>query len=380
MDFNFTADQLELRALTEQILADHDDDARLEALDAAGTFYDDELLRTLGESGLLGVIVGDEDGGTGLGIIEAAMVLERVGAHASRVPLHAVSLLGLLPIARYGTAEQRSRLLPDALVGKQWLTAGLEEVGNADLLRPGTRATRSGDGWTVTGTKTGVPVADGAARILVPAATDEDEVVLLLVDPRASGVTLEEQTTGSRAPEALVTLDGVEVPAADVLGSTADGAEMLRTIVEHATVGLCALQLGAAESALAGTADWAKQRHQFGRPIGTFQAVSLRLADAYIALEGNRLTLWQAAWRLSENLPAAQEVAVAKYWAAEASTVVMTVSHRIQAGVGVDLTSKLPRFTLLSRHTEFSLGAGRVQSLRLGTLLADAAVGDAVEA
>jgi acyl-CoA dehydrogenase len=162
----------------------------------------------------------------------------------------------------------------------------------------------------------------------------------------------------------------VAVSKDDVLAGPDHGAVALRWTVERATTGLCALQLGAGQTALEATARWVSERRQFGRPLATFQAVSLRAADAFIALEGNRLTLWQAVWRLSEELPASAEVAIAKWWAAEAATTVMHTAHRLQGGVGVDMTSPLPRYTLLSRQLEFSLGAARQQLRVLGAAIA----------
>src|SRR6185503_18187114 len=119
-------------------------------------------------------------------------------------------------------------------------------------------------------------------------------------------------------PLGRLELAGVRVARSDVLGDPETGAATLQWMLEHAQVGLCALALGAAEHALELTAKYATERRQFDRPIGTFQAVSQRAADAYVDVETMRLTLWRAAWLLSEGRPASAEVAVAKYWAAEA--------------------------------------------------------------
>jgi hypothetical protein len=370
MDFTLTDEQRDIGALATRILADHATDDRLAELAAAGVWHDAALLKVFGDAGLLGVAIGEEHGGSGLGLVEAAVVLIAAGASAARLPLYATTVLGALPLQRFGSAAQRERWLPGVAAGTTILTGALEEPVGATLLAPATVARPDGAGWRLTGVKTCVPSADVAARILVPARAEDGGVALFLVDPEAEGVRRTAQDAGTGETLWLVELDGTVVGADDRLGAPQEGAAALAWIVEHATTALCALQLGASETALAATATWVSERQQFGRPLATFQAVSLRAADAYIALEGNRLTLWQAVWRLAEGLPATEEVAIAKWWAAESATTVLQTAHRLQGGVGVDMTSPLPRYTLLSRQLEFSLGAARQQLRALGTAMA----------
>jgi 3-oxocholest-4-en-26-oyl-CoA dehydrogenase beta subunit len=135
-------------------------------------------------------------------------------------------------------------------------------------------------------------------------------------------------------------------------------------------VGLCALAIGVCEEALRMTAEYTKTREQFDRPIATFQAVGQRAADSYIDTEAIRLTAWQAAWRISEGLPAAHEAAIAKFWAAEGGQRVVHAAVHLHGGIGVDKDYPLHRYFLLAKQIELTLGGTTPQLLKLGAMLA----------
>jgi alkylation response protein AidB-like acyl-CoA dehydrogenase len=128
---------------------------------------------------------------------------------------------------------------------------------------------------------------------------------------------------------------------------------------------------GACQAAVRLTAEYTTQREQFGKPIATFQAVGQRAADAYIDSEGVRLTAWQAAWRLAEELPATAEVAVAKFWADDGAQRVVHGAQHLHGGMGVDRDYPLHRYYLLTKHLALSLGGATTSLLRLGDVLAD---------
>jgi alkylation response protein AidB-like acyl-CoA dehydrogenase len=163
----------------------------------------------------------------------------------------------------------------------------------------------------------------------------------------------------------------VQLGAADVLGDPQRGLAIVEWIVERATAALAALALGVCSEALRLTAEYAKTRKQFDQPIAMFQAVGHRAADAYIDTEGIRLTTLQAAWRISEGLPAAKQIAVAKYWAADAGQRVVHAAQHLHGGIGVDKEYPLHRYFLYAKQLELTLGGSTSQLLRLGALLAD---------
>jgi len=228
-----------------------------------------------------------------------------------------------------------------------------------------------GGEWLLSGVKTTVFAAPLAALILVPAATPLG-VTVFLVAPGDEGVTVERQQVTGGGSAGRVTLAGVRLPAGRVLGSPASGLEIADWLVARGTVGLCALQLGVVERALELTSEYAKNRVQFGKPIGSFQAVAQRLADAYIDVEAVRLTMWQAAWRLSAGLPCDTEIATAKFWAADAGHRVAHTAVHVHGGVGIDLDYPLHRYFTAAKRCEFALGGATAQLRHIGAALASA--------
>ena len=154
------------------------------------------------------------------------------------------------------------------------------------------------------------------------------------------------------------------------------GRQITDWLVARATVGLCAMQAGVLERALELTAEYARNRVQFGKPIGSFQAVTQRLADAYIDTEAVRLTMWQAAWLLASggegDAAAATAVATAKFWAADAGHRVAHTAVHVHGGLGIDMSYPVHRYFVAAKHHEFALGGATAQLRRIGTDLARA--------
>ncbi|HWU21588.1 MAG TPA: acyl-CoA dehydrogenase family protein, partial [Nocardioides sp.] len=211
----------------------------------------------------------------------------------------------------------------------------------------------------LTGTKT-VVRAGMAANALLVTATGPDGPAVYLVAADAAGVRREAQRTSDGDRAAMIAFDGA---AGEPVGDAARFAELLVALS-------AAEQLGVTEGALRLTAEYAKTREQFGRPIGTFQAVSQRLADGFIDVLAQRLTLWQAVWRLSEGLPAATEVAVAKLWAADAGHRLAHTTAHVHGGVGIDLDGEAHRYFTAPKRFEFLFGGATDQALKIGRTFA----------
>ena len=364
MDFARSEEQEEVAGLAERILTDMVTVDRLRAVEGEdGDRFDREVWAALADAGLLGVGLPTEIGGSGLGIVEQCLVLEQVGRTVAPVPVLASGLLGALPIATFGTDEQRTRWAAPSISGAVVLTGALVEPANRRPEQPTTTAAPDGDGWRLSGVKTCVP-AGTVADAVVASATGPQGPALFLVEPGAAGVTIEPQRVTNGDLEARIALDGTP---AELL---TDDAGALPWLVERATVGLCAQAAGVVGRALELTAAYAKERVQFGRPIATFQAVGQRAADGYIDVEATRLVLWQAAWRLAEGLPAATEVQVAKYWASEAAHRVGHTAVHIHGGTGVDVDHPIHRYLVAARELELTLGGATDQLLRIGATLA----------
>ncbi len=370
MDFSFTEEQVATRDLAQQILDDRVTHERLKELEAGGESFDRDTWAELAKAGLLGIALPETVGGSGLGFVALSLLLEQVGRTVAPVPALPTIVLGALPIAEFGTDAQRQAHLPGVVAGDTVLTAALVELGT-DPAHPTTTAQRDGDGWELNGEKTCVPAGLIADRVLVPArAGDNGSIVVAIVDVSATGVTRERQDTTTGIPEAQLRLDGLRVGADDILGDPSSGAAIVEWIVERADAGLASTATGVCEQALAMTAEYTKTREQFERPIATFQAVGQRAADAYIDTEAIRLTALQAAWRLEEGLPAAAEVATAKFWAADGGQRVVHAAQHLHGGIGVDRDYPLHRYFLWAKHLELTLGGATPQLLKLGAILA----------
>lgn len=380
MDFELTTEQTEIVELAERILGDLADTAHVREVEESARAegrerLDERTWKALAEAGLVAICVPEELGGSGFGVLEAALVLERIGRRVTPVPYLPAVVGGAMTVAAHGTDAQRSSLLPAVLDGSSLVVPALAEPGNYVVPDgPATTARDRGDGTLVLdGEKWFVPWARTASHMLVPASTTAG-VEVLIVETGAAGVSFEDLDTTSGWPESIVRFDSVEVGPDSVLGGGAGtgdpGAQVVAELVRRLTVGVCALQAGVSEGALRLTATYTSERHQFGSPIATFQAVAHRAADAFIDTQGVQLTMLQAAWRLSEGLPADDAIDTAKYWATEGAQRVALAAQHLHAGIGVDTDYPLHRHYLLTRHLDLTLGGATEHLRSMGARLA----------
>jgi 3-oxocholest-4-en-26-oyl-CoA dehydrogenase beta subunit len=374
MDFvQYEADR-ELASLSRKILADQLTPERLAEAESEGDGIDRALWADLAAAGILSAALPESLGGAGLGLLAHCAVLAELGREVAPVPYLPSIVLGAGALARFGTAEQQQRWAAPAGRGELILAAALSEEDGDDPQAPSASAERAtGEaygGWRLSGVKTAVLAAPLADLLLVPAATPAG-VAVFLVDPGGHGVTVQrQQVTGGAAGR--VVLDGAPVGEDRMLGGPAAGREAAGWLVAHGTVGLCALQYGVAARALELTSAYAQGRVQFGKPIGGFQAVAQRLADAYIDVEAIRLTMWQAAWLLAAGLPSDTAVATAKFWAADAGHRVAHTAVHVHGGVGIDVDYPVHRYFTAATGNEFALGGATAQLRRIGAALAGA--------
>jgi acyl-CoA dehydrogenase len=332
----------------------------------------------LADAGVLAAALPESVGGSGFGVLEQCTVLVELGRAVAPVPYLPSIVLGAAALAEFGDDGQRERWVLPVVQGRLVLTAALESaapdaVSGAPAAVPGpagavSAAPREGGGWVLNGTVVAVPAGPIADLFLVPAETPAGRAVFL-VEPDDAGVRVARQRTVDLDSAGLLELADVALPADRVLGGVHGGAQVASWLAARATLGLCAFQLGVTERALELTAEYARTRVQFGRPIGGFQAVAQRLADAYVDVQAIRLTLWQAAWRLSAGQAADAELATAKFWAADAGHRVAHTAVHVHGGVGIDTDHPLHRYFVAAKRAEFALGGATEQLLRLGDLL-----------
>ena len=371
MDFSFTEDQNSIRDLVKQVLTDIVTDDSLKALDKEGTWFHERAWKQLAESEMLGLAIPEEYGGAGMGLTELCLLLQQVGRTVAPIPAVETLVSAALPLAEFGTAEQKDRFLGAIAQGRTVITPALVDLGSRDPLNPSSVAKSDGDGWRVSGQFSNVAYADLAERIVVPARTDGGSVVVLLVDPKSDGVRLAQQKGTNGQPLWLLELADAPVPAAYVLGGADQGEQVLRYLVDRTTLGICAVEYGIAEQALFMTANYAGERKQFGVPIATFQGVTQRVGDAYIYVQAMRSSMWQACWRLDQGLDADKELAVAKFFASEAGARVVAAAQHVHGGMGCDRAYQLFRYFMTSKHLEFTLGGTQESMTRLGDLISE---------
>lgn len=362
MDFTFSTEADDAAALAAEIVGDRATPERLREVEAAGDRFDADLWAALGEAGLLSLALREDVDGAGLGLVEAARVAVEVGQRVAPVP-YASHVAAAALLDRWADEDSRSRWLPGAASGSLLLAPALAEPLEMLPEAPSTRAVRAADGsWTVTGTKVLVRAGTRADLLLVT-ATDDEGPAVLAVDPGHADV--QAQRTSDGDVTAAVTF-------ADSPATRVGGPEAARLLGDLVLLLGCAEQLGVTRGATRLTADYARTREQFGRPIGTFQAVGQRLADAYIATLGQDLTLWQAAWRLDEGLEAATELASAALWCADAGHQVAHTTVHVHGGVGIDLDGEAHRYFTAAKRWELTHGGAGHHARRIGRTYADA--------
>ena len=362
MDFSINEDQEALRGLARKILSECAPPERIREIEAEGDRVDRALWQELAGANLLGVATGEAFGGAGLGALELGILLEEVGRAVAPVPVFETLVLGALPLAAFGSPEQQQAWLPRVSRGEVMLTGAF--AGTVVEAAP------QGDGWILTGELPMVPAASVADRILVVLDGSDGTPGACWVDPHATGVSIEPVLTTDQQARAHVTLR--RAPA-EPLGDSLSGAELGSWLRRRATLGVCAQQIGVCDRALELTASYVTEREQFDRPVGSFQAVHTRAADAYIDLQAMRLTYWRALHVLEhegDGAGADELIAIAKYWCAEGGARVTAAAQHLHGGIGVDVDYPLHRYYLWGRQLGLQLGGGAEQLAMLGAMQA----------
>ncbi|MFE3446016.1 acyl-CoA dehydrogenase family protein [Nocardia sp. NPDC059180] len=354
MDFTFTEAQDDLSGLTRTLLTDW---AAKNTPD--GTGFDRALWSAMVQAGIVEATLPAPVGG-GFGLLEQCSVLTEIGRTAAAVPYLTSVAVAASMIATFGDDAQRQRWAAPVAQGKTTLAVALATEDDRF------NATRTAYGWQVSGRHSAVPAAAFADGFLIEAHTTDGPLMLVL-DRDIEGLHTSQQQVVDGTDAALLELGAVLVGAANVLGTPGDGGAQWAH--RRATVAACAYQLGVVERALELTAEYALARKQFDKPIGAFQAVRQRLADAHLDVEAVRLTLWQAAWREAQGLPAEAEIATAKFWAAEAGHRVAHTMIHIHASIGIFLEYAVHRYFLAAKRTEFLFGAATEQLRTLASAI-----------
>ncbi|MFT5443146.1 MAG: alkylation response protein AidB-like acyl-CoA dehydrogenase [Myxococcota bacterium] len=369
MDFAFSEDQEMVRDLVNQIFGGSCSHERSKAVEDAGLCLDEDLWKDLAGANLTALCVPESLGGSGLGLIECALVLQEAGRHCAPAPLLETLILGSMPIAKFGTDAQRKQWLAPVANDAAVLTAAFDEAGSSNPAKPRLCAVRDGEGWKLSGEKICVPAAERASGILVPAAIEGGKVGVFLVAPGTPGLEILPQKSINWQAQAMLQFTDAAVAADALLGDENSGVEIVEWTLDRARLAVSAIMLGVGEEALKRTAAFLSERKQFGRQIGSFQAVQMRCADAYIDLEGMRSALWQAVWRVDEGLRAGAEICAAKWWASRAGDRVTHSAQHLHGGIGSDIDYPIHRYFLWAQQLSNQFGGPTQQLAELGKML-----------
>ncbi|WP_150303718.1 acyl-CoA dehydrogenase family protein [Pseudomonas saliphila] len=361
MDFALTDDQRAIAEMADSVFRDYCTDDRMRAFDLDQQPFMGDLWATCIDTGLHALAIPEEFGGSAMGILDLYCVLKAQGSGLAHVPLWQHQLAAAC-LARYAAGQHRE-LIEQAAAGTNLLSVSLE--GLTSSRGPGLQLVQTGEHLQLQGEAGAVVLAAQADRVLLVAESAEG-LRLVLLDPRAEGVELVEGVANHGQAVADIHCHNVLLDAAQVLP-----AEAVAWLDQRATAALAALQLGVSDEQVRRTVEYINQREQFGRAIGTFQAVQMTMADTYIALEALRSSLFQLCYRLDNDLPSDSEALATRYLACEAAHLVGHKAQHVHGGIGVDLTYPIHRFLYWSRHLTTVLGGPAANLERLGDWLAN---------
>ena len=365
MNFDLDEAQQMLQATARDFFQAECDKSVVRQLEASATGHPPELWKKMAELGWLGILVPERYGGLGLSVLEMAIVFEEIGRAAFDSPLFA-TIMGTLAIVAGGTEAQKRELLPQIAAGERIVTLAWAEREVATDFRFLSLPAQLEDGETVIrGTKLFVPYATVSDDILVAARTsgkpgNKKGITLFAVSGADPGVRCSPLPTIAPDRQYRVDFDDVQVASDRVVGRKERAFPLLQLVAEQAMAIQCAEMVGGAQHELEVTAAYTKERVQFDRPIGTFQAVQHRLADMFTDVQGARWTSYQAITRLSRGLPAARELAIAKAFTSEACQRVAFSAQQLHGGAGVDMDNDLHFYYRRAKAFELKFGAGPI--------------------
>ena len=324
--------------------------------------YSLDLWRKMVDLGWIGLVIPEEYGGAGQSFLDLAILLEEMGRAILPGPFFSTVVLGALPVIAAGTEEQKREFLPKIAKGELIMTLALTEPDIMyDAAGITVKATVDKDDYVINGTKLFVFNAHIADWMLCvtrtkDGANPEEGITVFLVDAKTPGIEVTVLDTMGDDKQCEIVFNNVKVPKKNILGELDRGWEMMSRALEQATVAQCALMMGQGIQVAEMTTEYVKTRVQFGKPIGTFQVTAHRTVDQWILIEGVKSIVYQAAWMISEGLPCAKEVSLAKAWANKACSFVCIEAHQTHGGIGITTDFDLGLYTRRSKAGEYAFG------------------------
>jgi alkylation response protein AidB-like acyl-CoA dehydrogenase len=339
MVFEFNEEQRLIRDTAREFLKEECPSALVRSMREDELGFPKDLWEKMAEMGWMGVKIPEEYDGCGGDFVDLAIILEAMGEACVPGSFFATVVLGGEAILLAGSTEQKKNLLPRLAAGELILSFAQVEPGNwYGNSNINVRAEKRGNSFVLSGTKLFVDNAHIADYIICVARTgevgsEEDGFTLFLVNAAAKGVKVKQGQSFGYEKLCEVVFDGVVLESDDVLGEVGKAQEVLTLLEQRAWVAKSSEMLGCIDRVLSMTVEHAKDRKQFGVPIGSFQAIQHHCADMAIDVESSRFITYKAAWLTGESLPVAKEAAMAKGWVSDVATNVTRLGHQIHGAV-----------------------------------------------
>jgi alkylation response protein AidB-like acyl-CoA dehydrogenase len=329
-----------------------------------------EVVRSMGDLGLFGLVFPEEWGGSGGDFASLCVAIEEIGRidQSMGITLSAGVGLGASPIFRFGTPDQRQRWLPALVAGTSLGAFGLTEPdAGSDAGATRTRARRDGDHWVIDGAKAFITNSGTAiTSIITVTARTEDGISSFVIEAGTPGLVVEPayRKLGWHASDTHgLTLDGARVPDTHMLGSPGSGFRNFLSILDDGRIAISALALGCARACLEAATAYAKERTAFGGPIGRNQAIAFALADLDVAVENATNLTYKAAWLKDQGRPVSRAAAIAKLYSTEAAVSATRVATQVFGGSSFIEENPIARFYRDAKILEIGEGTSEIQRL-----------------
>jgi len=363
MDLGLSEEQELLRNFAREFLEKECPEKLVRDMEEDETGHSLELWKGMAEQGWQGLVIPPEYGGSGMTFVDLIILVEEFGRTLVPGPFIPTVIGGAIPILEIGSEEQKKEFLPKIAAGELLMTlAFTEPLGRFDAEGIELEAKAEGDSFILNGTKLFVRDSHVSDYMVVVARTKkgakpEDGITLLLVDSKSPGITHTLLKTIASDKQTEIKFENVKVPKANVLGSVDKGWEPLKKVLLKATVAECAYLVGLAQMDFEISVNYAKERVQFGRPIGAFQAIQHKCADMVTDVDGARFIMYKAAWSVDENEPDAEmDAHMAKAWCSEATRRVVAHGQQIHGGIGFTKDYKLQLYFRRQKAAELAWG------------------------
>ena len=341
MDFSLSEQQEMLRNSARDFLAKECPKTLVREMEDDGKGYKLELWKKMADLGWLGLVFPEDNGGSGLGWLDLTVLLEEMGRAIVPSPFLSTVVCGGLTISRWGTQEQKAEYLPKIAKGELLMALALTEAAATyDAVDIEVRAVAEGQDFLISGTKLFAENAHVADYLLCVARTGDgrnkdDGITVFLVDAKSPGITCRLLETFTADKQCEVVFDSVRVPKANIIGKLDSGWDVVTDIIDQSAFALCPWMVGGAQQVLELSTDYAKERVQFGKPIGGFQAIQHKCANMATDIASARDLTYQTAWKLSEGLPSKMDISITKAWACEAYRKACVEGIQIHGGIGI---------------------------------------------